>query len=60
MFLMEKQMFATKEEFENLKREVNSLKSTFEIMQDNEIMQDIEENEEAKKKSVKTWKIKSN
>ena len=57
---MEKQMFATKEEFENLKREVNSLKSTFEIMQDSEIMQDIEENEESKKKGVKTWKIKSN
>ena len=57
---MEKQMFATKEEFENLKREVNSLKSTFEIIQDSEIMQDIEENEEAKKKGVKTWKIKSN
>jgi len=53
-------MFATKEEFENLKREVNSLKSTFEIIQDSEIMQDIEENEGAKKKGVKTWKIKSN
>ena len=42
---MEKQTFVTREELEEFKREVDSVKSTIEILQDSEMMRDIEESE---------------
>jgi len=57
VFFMEKQLFATREELEDLKREVDSLKSTFEIMQDGEMMKNIEESERNRKEGRDVKKL---
>ena len=54
---MEKQTFVTKEELDDFMRELESLKSTIEILRDEEAMKNIKESEELKKKGVKPWKI---
>ncbi len=54
---MEQEVFITKEELENLKKEVEGIRSTIEILQDREMMKSIRESEEAKKNKVKTWKL---
>ena len=56
---MEQQVFITKEELEDLKKEVEGIRSTIEILQDREMMKSIEESEEAKRNKVKPWKLQS-
>ena len=54
---MEKQTFVTRKELDDFMRELESLKSTIEILRDEEAMKNIKESEELKKKGVKPWKI---
>ena len=54
---MEKQTFVTKEELDDFMRELESLKSTIEILRDEEMMNQIEESEEAKRQGIKPWKL---
>ena len=54
---MEQEVFITKEELEDLKKEVEGIRSTIEILQDKEMMESIRESEEAKKRGVKPWKL---
>jgi len=57
MFHMEEKIIITKEELKNFKRELEGIKSTIEILQDREMLESIEESEEAKSKGVKPWKL---
>ena len=47
----------SKEELEEFKRELESIKSTIEILQDKEMMEEMRESEEARKNGVKPWKL---
>ena len=53
---MEQEM-VTKEELENLMREVEGIKSTIEILRDRETMDMIRESENLKEQGVKPFKI---
>ena len=54
---MEQKISITKEELEDLKKEVEGIKSTIEILQDKEMVDSINENEGAKRNGVKPWKL---
>jgi len=54
---MEKQTFVTREELDEFLKQLESIKSTIEILRDKEAMNMIKESEEAEKKGVKPWKI---
>ena len=54
---MEQKILITKDELEDLKSEVEGIKSTIEILQDHEMMESIKESEEAKRIGVKPWKL---
>jgi len=54
---MEKQTFVTREELNELMKQIEGIKSTIEILQDKESMKNIRESEELEKKGIKSWKI---
>lgn len=54
---MEQKVHITREEFEDLKNEVEGIRSTMEILQDKEMMESIRESEKAKEKGVRPWKL---
>ena len=56
---MEKQTFVTREELNELMKQIEGVKSTIEILQDKELMNQIKESEEAKRMGVKPWKLQS-
>ena len=56
---MEKQTFVTREELNELMKQIEGVKSTIEILQDKELMEQIEESEKAKRRGVKPWKLQS-
>ncbi|HJZ18799.1 MAG TPA: hypothetical protein VJ208_01725 [Candidatus Nanoarchaeia archaeon] len=47
---MEKEINVTREELDDFMRQIEGIKSTIEILQDKELMRDIEESEENRKK----------
>lgn len=47
----------TREELDDFMRQINGIKSTIEILQDKELMKQIEESEELKRRGVKPFKI---
>ena len=55
---MEKQTFVTKEELDDFMRELESLKSTIEILRDEEMMSQNEESEKLLKQGVKIEEFK--
>jgi len=50
-------MLITREELKDLMNEIESIKSTIEILQDKEMMEEMRESEEARKNGVKPWKL---
>jgi|TARA_Y100000310_G_scaffold212914_1_gene213801 hypothetical protein len=54
---MEQKIFITKEELKDLKMEIESIRSTIEILQNKDMMESIRESEEAKRNGVKPWKL---
>jgi hypothetical protein len=56
---MEEKILITKEELEDLKREVEGIKSTIEILQDKDMMEQIEESERNRKegKDIKELQV---
>ena len=54
---MEQKVLITRGELEDLKSEVEGIRSTIEILQDKEMMESIRESEEAKRRGVKPWKL---
>ncbi|MEK6842787.1 MAG: hypothetical protein AABX84_03140 [Nanoarchaeota archaeon] len=47
----------TREELDDFMRQIEGIKSTIEILQNKELMKQIEESEELKKRGVKLFKI---
>ena len=47
----------TREELDDFMRQIEGIKSTIEILQNRELMEQIEESEELKKKGVKPFNI---
>tara|TARA_B100001971_G_scaffold171599_1_gene163983 strand:- start:858 stop:1037 length:180 start_codon:yes stop_codon:yes gene_type:complete len=56
---MEEKMLITREELKDLMNEIESIKSTIEILQDKEMIESIQESEEAKRNEIKPWILKS-
>ena len=54
---MEQKTLITRKELENLKNEIEGIKSTIEILQNKEMVESIIGSEEAKSKGVKPWKL---
>ena len=54
---MEGKNIISQEELEELKREIEGIKSTIEILQDKDLMEQIEESERLEKEGVKPRKI---
>ncbi len=52
-------MLITREELKDLMNEIESIKSTIEILQDKEMIESIQESEEAKRNEIKPWILKS-
>ncbi len=48
----------TRKELDDFMRQIEGIKSTIEILQNKELMSQIEESEEAKKRGVKPWELK--
>jgi hypothetical protein len=56
---MEEKMLITREELKDLMNEIESIKSTIEIFQDTDMIESIQESEEAKRNEIKPWILKS-